>query len=192
MATAKKASAAKGKSAGKSAAKAPAKSAGKRATKAGAKRSSPAAGRAATGASGAKSSAASAAFADIRGVLDQLKLPGIDIQAIIAGRRQDIEAVADANKKAFEGMKALVQRQTEMLKEAVAEWRAAVKDITDTDRGDKAAKSAELARRALDKAIANMRELAEMAIKSQSDAWESVGKRFQDNVADLKKVLGRG
>ena len=191
MATAKKASAATSKSAGKSGAKVPAKLAAGRATKAGAKRAGPSATKA-TAAPGVKSSAASAAFADIRSVLDQLKLPGIDIQAIIAGRRQDIEAVADANKKAFEGMKALVQRQTEMLKEAVAEWRAAVKDITATDRGDKAAKSAELARQALDRAIANMRELAEMAVKSQSDAWESMGKRFQENVADLKKALGRG
>lgn len=128
---------------------------------------------------------------DLEKFLNAFKLPGVDVKSIVEGRRADIKAVTLANKRAYEGMKALAKRQAEMLREAIAEWRAAVKDLTAMDGSDLAAQRTALARQAIQKALANVRELAEMVAKSQAEAWDPIRKRFRDNLADLKKALPR-
>lgn len=126
---------------------------------------------------------------DIEKILTGFKLPGVDVKLIIEGRRADIKAVTLANKLAYDGMKALAKRQAEMLREAIAEWRAAVKDLTAPDRDALTALRTDLAKQAIQKALANVRELAELAAKSQAEAWDPVGKRFRDKLADMKKAL---
>ena len=129
---------------------------------------------------------------DIEKMLTGFKLPGVDVKLILEGRRADIKAVTLANKRAYDGMKALAKRQAEMLREAVAEWRDAVKDLTAPDRDALAAQRTDLANQAIQKALANVRELAELAAKSQAEAWDPVGKRLRDNLADAKKALRLG
>ena len=129
---------------------------------------------------------------DIEKILTGFKLPGVDVKLIIEGRRADIKAVTLANKLAYDGMKALAKRQAEMLREAIAEWRAAVKDLTAPDRDALTAQRTDLAKQAIQKALANVRELAELATKSQAEAWDPVGKRFRDNLAEAKKALRMG
>ena len=58
-------------------------------------------------------------FGDIQKIMDQFKVPGIDVPAIIEARRKDIEALVTANNAAFESMKALGAKQTEMFKQAM-------------------------------------------------------------------------
>lgn len=128
-------------------------------------------------------------FMDVGRIIEQFQLPGVDVNAIVEAQRKDIEALTEANRQAYDGMKALLDRQAEMLKAAMAEWQAAVKDMAGKSPSENAAKQAELAGLAFGKALANMRELAEMAAKSRDEAWEIVNKRFQENLADLRKLL---
>jgi phasin family protein len=51
-----------------------------------------------------------------------------------------------------------------------------------------AAKQAELGKQALERALANMRELAEMATSSQTQAWNVINKRFQENLEQLRHL----
>ncbi len=128
-------------------------------------------------------------FMDVNKFLEQFKVPGVDVSAIMESRRKDIEALVSANQKAYEGMQSLTQRQAEMLKEAMAQWQAATKEMMSTQSpGAGAAKQAELGKQTFEKALANMRELAEMATKSQTQAWEVVNRRFQENLAELKQL----
>ena len=127
-------------------------------------------------------------FMDINQLMEQFKVPGFDVSAIVEARRKDIEALMTANRQAYEGMQLLAQRQAEMLKEAMAEWQAATRDVTGAKNPAAAgAKQAELGKQTLEKALANMRELAEMATKSQSQAWAVVNTRFLKNLEELKK-----
>jgi len=129
-------------------------------------------------------------FMDVNQLLEQFKVPGVDVSAIIEARRKDIEALVTANRHAYEGMQLLGQRQTEMLHEAIAEWQAATKDMmSGQGQGTSAAKQAELGKQTVEKALANMRELAEMATKSQTQAWEVVHRRFHENLEELKKLM---
>lgn len=128
-------------------------------------------------------------FVDIGQMLNQFKLPGVDLAELMKGRKKDIEAVSEANRLAYEGMKALGKRQAEMMTEAMAEWRAAAPTLTAMNPGDIAAKRGELAKQVFGKMLSNMRELAEMAAASQTQAGEIVTQRFQENLAEMRKVL---
>ena len=123
---------------------------------------------------------------DLGKTLGRFKLPGIDIAAIVESQRQDMETLAEANRQAYEGIKALAERRNQMLKEAFGKWQEAMKGASGTEM---ITKQGELARQGLQDAIANVRELAQMEAKSRKKAWKVVQDRFEENLAKLKKLL---
>jgi len=127
-------------------------------------------------------------FVDVTKLMEQFKLPGIDIPAIVEARRKDIEALTEANRIAFEGMQALAQKQAEILQKSMQEAQAAMQGFTGSPAAG-AGNPGELIQQAFQKALSNMRELAEMAGKSQAQAMEVVGKRVQENIEETKKLL---
>src|SRR5690349_20999667 len=134
----------------------------------------------------AKAASALPSFADLGKMVEKFKLPGIDIGAIVESQRKDMEALAEANRQAYEGIKALAQRRNEILQEALIQWQDAMKDATGKDA---LSKRAEMAKKGVQQAIANFRELAEMEAQSRSKAWKVLQDRFQENVANLQKLL---
>jgi phasin family protein len=135
-----------------------------------------------------RSKAASAlpSLADLGKMVEKFKLPGIDVNAIVESQRKDMEALAEANRQAYEGIKALAQRRNEILQEALVQWQDAMKDATGKDA---MSKRTEMAKKGVQQAIANFRELAEMEAQSRSKAWKVLQDRFQENVANLQKLL---
>lgn len=128
-------------------------------------------------------------FGDFIKTLEQLKLPGVDMTAIIEARRKDIEALVEANKATFESMKALGLRQSEMFKEAMQGIQETAKSGgQDLGLGDPA-KQAELVRQACEKALADMKELAEMMRQAQADAMARITRRASEHVAEIKKLM---
>jgi phasin family protein len=128
-------------------------------------------------------------FMDINQLMQQFKIPGVDVGAILEARRKDIEALVAANQQAYEGMQRLGQRQAEMLRDAMTEWQASTAQMmTGQNPSADAAKQAELGRQALERALANVRELAEMATTSQAQAWNVINKRFQENLEELRHL----
>ncbi len=125
-------------------------------------------------------------MADLGKLVEKFKLPGIDVNAIVESQRKDMEALAEANRQAYEGIKALAQRRNEILQVALVQWQSAMKDATGKDA---MSKSAEMAKQGVQQAIANFRELAEMEAQSRSKAWKVLQDRFQENVANLQKLL---
>jgi len=122
-------------------------------------------------------------FPDFGKMLEQIKVPGVDVGRILEAQRKDIEALQKANQAAVAGVQELARRQTEILQEAIAEWQGAMA------RAAAPAKQAELAQQAFGKAFADMRELAEMTTRSQQQAWEAVQDRFQQHLEEFRKLM---
>ena len=117
---------------------------------------------------------------DFTKMLQQFKIPGVDFSSIVDRERKNIEALAEANRIAFEGWQNLVRRQSEILQDSM-------KRAVEESRNQNALKNgAELARSAFETALGNMRELAEMAAKSQRDAFEVIRKRVEENMSALR------
>ena len=128
-------------------------------------------------------------FLDVTQLMAQFQLPGVDMNAIVEGRRKDIEALTEANRIAFEGMQKLAQKQVEILQKSMQEAHAVMQGMTPGQPSANAGRQGELIQKAFQDALANMRELAEMAGKSQQQALEVVSRRVQENIEEAKKLL---
>jgi phasin family protein len=136
----------------------------------------------------AKTDATKSPFPDVAKMIEQLKIPGLDVTGFIEAQRKNIEALTRANQAAYDSMRELAERQMELLQQTAAEWQAATAEAAKRE-GANASKRADAAEKAFGKAFGNMRELAEMAAKAQTQAWEVVQKRFHENLADLRSWL---
>lgn len=129
-------------------------------------------------------------FGDLTTMLEQFKVPGVDMTSLIDARRKDVEALVEANKAAYEAMLALARTQTEMLTQAMQVTQGSAKGLTSGKLGvPDAAKQAEGARDAWEKMLADMKSLAEMAHKSQADAVASLAGRAKENMEEVQQML---
>ena len=117
---------------------------------------------------------------DFTKLMSQFRLPGVDFTALVDRERKNIEALVKANRIAFEGWQRLVRRQAEMLEETMK------KVVADAGQEDVKKKRADLAKEGFEKALANMRELAEMTTQSQKEAFDVVRKRIEENVEEIR------
>lgn len=123
---------------------------------------------------------------DLVKLLERFRLPGVDAAALVAWQRKDLDALAEANRQAYEGIKSLAERRDEILRETLVQWQEALKNAVGTDA---LAKQADAAKLGLQKAIDHVRELAEMETQSRENAWKVVRDRTQENMANLRKLL---
>ena len=135
-------------------------------------------------------------FGDIVKLLEQYKLPGIDIAAIIEMRRKDIEALMTANRVALEGAQSVGQKQVEILRSTLDQLSSLIQQATASgSMTEKTTKTGELVQQVLQRALENMRELAETAYKSQSDNLRRVDQahpgepRRGEGAAGSRKVV---
>ena len=118
-------------------------------------------------------------FFDFTKLLEQHKLPGVNVAALLDRERKNIEALTKANMIAFEGFQALVRKQSEILQETMKQTIA-------NARQQDVSKNMEVAKQGFEKALDHMRELAEMAAKSQKEAFEVVRKRVDENMEEIR------
>ena len=123
---------------------------------------------------------------DIKKLTEKFQLPGVDVAALVDWQRKDMETLVEANRQAYEGVRALIERRNEILQETLAQFQAAVKDATSSEA---IAKQAEAGKQGVEQVLANIRELAEIEAQSRNNAWKVVQDRMQENLANLQKLL---
>lgn len=129
---------------------------------------------------------------DLSKVLSDFKAPGVDIDAIMAAQRKNIEAVTAANQLAVEGLQAILRRQAEIVRQSMEEAGSMVSDVMAAGSPEeKAAKQAELVKTAFEKALANVKELAEMVAKSNTEAADVLTKRVSESLDEVKAAIAK-
>jgi phasin family protein len=128
-------------------------------------------------------------FGDVTKIIEQFKMPGVDMSAIVEARRKDIEALVAANKAAYEGMQALARKQGEMLTQTMQGIQEAAKGAVGGAGLADPAKQAEVVRKACELALADMKELAEMARTSQADTMAHITQRAAEHMEEIKKLM---
>ena len=123
---------------------------------------------------------------DVNELLKQFQIPGVDLNKWAESQRENIKALQEANQTAVKGWQSLMTRQAEILRESLEAWQQGVTEGAASEPGDVAQKQLELGQKAFGKALSNMRELAEIAIKSQTEAADIIRKRVEQNLRDLQ------
>ena len=129
---------------------------------------------------------------DFTKLFSEFKVPGFDVQALVATQRRNIEAVSHANQLAIEGVQAVMRRQSEILRQMVEESTSSLKDLMAAGAPEaKIAQQTDLVKAAFEKALANLRELTEMVAKSNTEAADVLTKRIGESLTELKTSLQR-
>lgn len=116
------------------------------------------------------------------------KFPGLDPDALFAAQKKNMDALVEANKAAAAGYQDLFKKQLAIFEETVSEAQKQMKDLELKVDSKTASARAEMAKAAFEKAIGNMRELAETAHKANSEAYEIVSARVKESTDELKKM----
>ena len=128
---------------------------------------------------------------DVTKMLGDVKIPGFDLQAVMDAQRKNIEALNAANQAAVQGMQAVAQRQAEILSQSMSEVSTVAQQLASSASNpqEMTTKQAELVRKAFEQALANMRELAEMVSKSNTEAFAIINKRVTESLQELKGLV---
>lgn len=119
--------------------------------------------------------------------LERLRLPNLDPSQLSEAAQEDFEALRKANEITLEGWQSLAQKQAELLREAASRWQQRMSEAVSDPAGQSIDQQSEFMRSELEAALSNMRELAELAAKSQSEAMDVIRKQFE---ADMKRFFG--
>lgn len=129
-------------------------------------------------------------FGDFDTMFKQMKLPGLDMDAMMAAYRKNVEAVTAATRVANEGMLALVKRQAEIVRDALEQMRVVGTELSSVkDAKELAERQTEIAQQTFDKAATNMKELADMMTKANSASLEIIQARMNDGLAELQDLM---
>jgi phasin family protein len=122
---------------------------------------------------------------DIESLFKQMQIPGIDMESLLDAERQNIEAVRQANETLVKGWQAVAEQQRGILESTIERWRQTMDQGTPATPSEAMQRQSELAREAFDEALGNMREFAEIAAKSQSEAFDIIRSRVEQRLSEL-------
>ena len=117
------------------------------------------------------------------------KVPGVDMNAMLEAHQKNLDALTNANKTAFAGFQAIATRQAELMKQALESSSAAAEDMMKSGTPQEATvKQVDLVKTTIEKALADMTEIAEMLAKSTNEANAAINKRVLESLEEVKKI----
>lgn len=111
-----------------------------------------------------------------------------DLEALASAQRRNLEALSQANRVALEGAQAIARRHMEILQQGMAELTQSMQTLAGQDPQSSAAKQAELMKAAYEKAVANIKELADLIQKSSEEALSVLNKRFAEAMDEVRAL----
>jgi phasin family protein len=121
--------------------------------------------------------------------LQGLSIPGIDVEAVMASQQKNIEALAAASRTAMDSVNAVGKRQAEILQETMSQTAHSLQTLGKAGSPhEMVAKQADLTKEGFEKALGNMRELAEMVTKAQHATMDAISHRVSESLDEMKQL----
>ncbi len=115
------------------------------------------------------------------------KLPGVDADAVLAAQQKNVDALIEANQVVIAGYQDLYKRQVALFEAAVAETKDQLAQVQGQPlTADQATQNVDALKAAFEKAATDVKELAELAQKANTGAFEIVKARAEEAVAEFK------
>ena len=114
-------------------------------------------------------------------------LPTVDVDALIAAQRRNVEALTAANQIAADGVKNFTTRQTEIARGVFDDYAKAMNALIGVgDPQTGAVKQTELAKASFEKSVDSVRELAEIATETQAKTLDVLNKRVAESLDEAQ------
>ncbi len=120
------------------------------------------------------------------------KLPGVDADAVLAAQQKNVDALIEANQVVIAGYQDLYKRQVALFEAAVAETKDKLAQVQGQPlTADQATQNVDALKTAFEKAATDVKELAELAQKANTGAFEIVKARAEEAVAEFKATAAK-
>ncbi len=118
-----------------------------------------------------------------------LKMPSVDIERIMAHHRKNIEALEKSARASAAGASSLMAKQREILQDSLRE----ISDMAQSYRipgnpQDMMSKQADFARKSFETAVKNAGEVAEIVKKSGSELVEILRQRIREVMEEVRET----
>jgi phasin family protein len=118
-----------------------------------------------------------------------LPFPMLDGDQFLAAQQRNVDAMTSASQIVVDGAKAFAQRQSEIMQSSVDQWVATGQQVWGGKPGEfKPADQIAQVKAAYETALGNSRELAEIAMKAQNEAFAVLTRAMMANFDDLKSL----
>jgi phasin family protein len=118
---------------------------------------------------------------------EQLKLPQVDVAKIMEHHQKNLEAMTKSWQAMASGATEIAKKQRALFEEAVKDVTEMAKDFKPGGNAQEImAKQTEFAKKAMEAAIANTRDIAELVQKSSADAFKIVQDRMKESYEEIK------
>lgn len=127
---------------------------------------------------------------DATKLFGEFKLPGFNFEALATAQRKNIEAITAVNQAAFESLQAIARRQAELVRQGLEESTSLLNAVMSSPTPeDKVIRQAEASKAAVDKYIANARDIGETISKYNNQAMETVSNRLNEGLEELRDII---
>ena len=128
------------------------------------------------------------AFPDLRRMMGEWKIPNLDLDAVAQSQRKNIEALTQANQLALEGTQAWMRRNMELARQGMEDLQAMMSELTKPNGSmeDRIARQADFSKKAIEKGLANFRDLADLVTKANTDAMNVLTKRVTESLEEVR------
>lgn len=118
----------------------------------------------------------------------ELKVPKVDVDAILEHHRKNFEALEKSAKASAAGASSILARQREMLEQSLHE----IADMAQSYRThgmphDMVARQADFARKSFETAVKNAGEVADMVQKSGNETLDILRQRIKDAMSEIRQ-----
>jgi len=126
-------------------------------------------------------------------MMQKMHLPSAPgAQELMEAYKRNLEAMSAANRIALEGAQTVARRHMEIVQQTMAELSENLRAMASTEAPtEKAAKNAELLKKAYERAVANTKELADLIQHANAEAVSLLNKRFAEAVEEAKSLLAQ-
>jgi phasin family protein len=126
-------------------------------------------------------------FFDVSKAFGDFRFPHFDADAIVAAQRKNVEALMQANQLAVEGVRAIAERQAEIMQQTLGQASSLLREWTQPDAPiEKLAKNVEVARQAFENTVANVRELNHIRAKASEDVFNVIARRVSHGLDEVR------
>jgi phasin family protein len=129
---------------------------------------------------------------DFESLLKQFNVPNVDAKSIMETQQKNIEALVAANQKIAENMQKIAEREQQIIQNTLNDWSHVAGDLnTDGDLQERSARQTEVAIKAVEDGIRNLRTLADLVAKAQADSMEILNKRMDESIRELRQQVAK-
>ncbi len=134
-----------------------------------------------------------AGMAEFSKMFADMKFPGMpDMEGFLSAHRRNMEVLSAANRVALEGAQTVAKRHMEIVQQTMQEMTDTIRDLSSPGNPQAgAAKQTELIKVAYERAVAHMKELADLIQRSNGEALGMLNQRFTEALDEVKLLAGK-